>query len=588
MMAAYGGIDIWMERSKLRKAQVNLSRVKEVTSLTASLDAVETTPSAASWADSTATAGAKLLKLLQRLVVHPQSRFRTGWAIFGMILMTYDLVTCPLQAFKDLDDTFFQVMDLSTQIYWTLDIGCHFLTAVYINAELDFRLKKIALQYAKSWFSFDILIVVSVWIDIFVSQVGGDSGIIQYARVLRFLRLARLAKAEGMLADALASVNSPAIVLTLGMVKLMVLMSLISHLNACVWYYVGQDERLGWSRIVRDRSIFYKYLASMHWALTQFQGTSELVPGTTLGERLYAVVTVLVSMLILATFVSGLTNLMMQLENLQASRKHQQRTVRSYLSSHRISSNLSVRIRRYVDWQQTILHAANMNEEEVLKILPSSLLMDLQDEVRAPVFVAHEFFKTFKLIYPRLTRRLAYHALTQLLPPPDEIIFTLQETATRMLFTNSGELLYTAMVRRPDQSVEVLERLDVAGGAYLSEQALWMRWMHKGELLVIHFASLLIMGAAEFIQLVVTHPTAHCSCSLYAKRFLAGIEYDGWRCHDIVSPSSLIPNTARERGVSVLYNVGNAFAAFATADFRKEHLQERMQRIQGMRGSPTE
>merc|ERR1719401_1718808 len=139
---------------------------------------------------------------------------------------------------------------------------------------------------------------------------------LKYLRMLRFLRLLRLAKFERMLSDALAAINSPVLLLVLGMVKLMVSLILLSHVNACLWFHVGHTASHSWAVHFSDDTMAYQYFTSMHWALAQFQGTSEIIPGHTIQERAYAVCTVLFSLLILATFVSSLTNKMMQLHRL--------------------------------------------------------------------------------------------------------------------------------------------------------------------------------------------------------------------------------------------------------------------------------
>lgn len=482
------------------------------------------------------------------LVIDPNSGLRMAWATAGMCFMVYDLITLPMQAFEFEESDFGTGMSWLGQIFWTLDILFSFFTGVFINSELVRSLRTIAWVYMKGWFMFDLIVVVPLWI---VLILGADSDYVnnikafRYLRMLRFLRLLRLAKFERMLSDALASINSPVLLLVLGMVKLMVCLILLSHINACIWFSVGKVDQ-GWTMQVDGKSKFFKYLASMHWALTQFQGTSEIVPGETTGERLYAVCTVLFSLLILSTFVSSLTNMMMELQHLSEDRKFQDREVRSFLVDHRISSSLSVRVRKYVEWKQK-LQKKQHDEVKIAGILPEQLLMDLQDEIRTPLFVHHPFFSLFRDIYPRLSRRLSHTALQVLSPAPGELMFAAQETCFRMYFILEGEGVYTIIRRHVDGQAETVGEANLRKGQHVSEPALWMQWQHRGNFVISKFASIVVLTADSFEALIKTHPPALCSCTLYARRYMNGmIRFAYSRLTDVINPSQMIPADVEE------------------------------------------
>merc|ERR1712070_253626 len=127
---------------------------------------------------------------------------------------------------------------------------------------------------------------------------------------------------------------------------------ILNHINACLWYAVGTKATAGWTNAYEETSVAYKYLTSMHWAITQFQGTSEITPvmggGRDTFERAYAVGTVVFALIILASFVSTLTNMILQLQQLREERTGMQRAVRSYLCDKNISLELSLRVRKYI------------------------------------------------------------------------------------------------------------------------------------------------------------------------------------------------------------------------------------------------
>lgn len=485
------------------------------------------------------------------LIMEPHCTARIIWSVMAVMLMVYDIIVVPLQVYDLDEDGFLLFMSWVNQLFWTADICINFLTAVYVNGEVSRNLLVIASQYGKSWLGFDLLVVVPMWP---ILAGGEESGLLKhlkllkYIRFVRFVRLLRLAKLERMLDEALAGINSPSLLLVVKMIKLMCCLILINHLNACLWYAVG-DHSLGWVQNYEGKSGFARYLISMHWALTQFQGTSEISPGDLTGERLYAVMTVLVSLLLMSTFVSSLTNMMMQLQALHAQKTNERRMVQMYLSQNGISTGLSGRVKSFLAFKHAIQSMLD-TDQEVLKILPDQLTMDLHDEVRRPAFISHHFFHAFQNVYPRLTRKICHGALNPLMRFPEEVVFMLQERCTSMYFVMSGELTYTAQTRHETEVIKVFS-VPVVRSHHLSEAALWLPWEHRGELVVTSFASLLSLNQDDFISIVCTHPPAQVSCVLYARRVIFGLLRGGYNMTDITSLKTIMFKEDKDRrGIS--------------------------------------
>lgn len=544
------GVDLWAEREGLRQSGDNKRRAVQSAWQGATKEGLDVSCGVSSDYSFSTDAGVfhqnqwrtLVAHVEKKFVVDPQSITRMRWAIVGLVLMMYDLVYLPMLAF-DLDANFFtDTMAWFSQVFWSLDIVFTFFTGIHVNSENVVDLQKIARSYFVSWFFLDMLVVMPLWVVMLWSADEDAANSLQafrYFRMLRFLRLLRLAKFERMLSEALAHINSPVIMLVLGMIKLMICLVVLSHVNACTWFAVGQASNNGWTQTVKENTLLYKYMASMHWALTQFQGTSEIVPGGSTWERSYAVMCVLLSLLVLSAFISNLTNMMMQLQALHAERNFQTRAVRSFLSSHKISIALSVRVKKYVEWKHT-LNNKNLHDEEVFQLLPTQLLMDLQNEIRVPCFAHHDFFKIFVQIYPRLTRRICAQALSPNTPAPEELIFSAMETCLRMYFVVAGKLNYTIIRRQSCHTAMAVGSHVVAAGEYLSEPCLWMHWQNKGDLVVGHFANLFVMNSEDFANLVTSHAPALASCTLYARRYAAGMCRWGWAVTDIVTPCKLM------------------------------------------------
>lgn len=506
-------------------------------------------------------------------IMNPTSPKRLGWVFVGMGLMLYDLVAFPMTVFEPPETKFSMFMKYFSQIYWTFDILVSFCTGVNINGDLVMTPMKIAQVYAKTWLTFDVLVTFPLWIIIFMGWDGeGAESMksVRYVRMLRFLRLMRLAKLEHLLGEALALVNSSMVILSFGIVKLMVYLMLLNHFNACVWYGIG-SRKDGWAdkngKHVAGRGLGYKYFCAVHWSLTQFQGTSEVVPGTTLPERIYAACFLLFALMILASFVSSLTNMMMQLQSLKDEKNRQQRAIRSYLSTHKISMALSMRVKKYVDWKLQMLSSQKSNAD-VLAILPKALVVELLYEVRGPVISQNLFFKGLDETFSRTFRRICHEAVTLIWQAPMELIFTAVDEAAVMYFITHGVLRYRVVKIRKgsvskqntstsqhENSVDVDEDLDngsntheVMKGTCMCEAVLWVDWDHCGELKTVTDCAVLSLDSRMFANVIQTNPPAHASSVLYARKFLASLNKFGKVYTDILPEGGIV---SMERSQSV-------------------------------------
>lgn len=494
---------------------------------------------------------------LQNLVLDPQSPKRIVWMSIGMLIMIYDLFVLPMQAFPLPQGWFLRMMQWFGQVFWTIDIFVSFMTGVYVNSELVMRPRTIARVYCSTWFVFDLLVVVPLWV---VESLGIESGagaekstsIFKYARMLRFLRLARLAKFEHYLQEALATVNSSALLLCFGMFKQMSCLIMFNHINACIWYAVGKHGTGGWVQKYEETPLIYRYLTSMHWAFTQFQGTSEVTPtigeGRETLERAYAVITVMFALIILAFFVSRLTNMILQLTQLREERTGMQRAVRAYLCENNISLQLSVRVKKYIDWKQRL--QTKGGSSQVMEFLPKVLQMDLLEEVRGPLITGHSLFWAMRATHIRFFRLICFEGLRPATPAPREMIFSPNETCHQMYFIVTGILRYFSSreallaknqaVEEALMSNETEDIVVLSNGRWLSEAVLWTHWDHRGGCMGVNDSTMLTLGSNDFAMMAKKHGPAHASGVLYARQFVAGLNRFGKNYNDILDSDALI------------------------------------------------
>jgi len=204
--------------------------------------------------------------------------------------------------------------------------------------------------------------------------------------------------------------------------------------------------------------------------------------------------------------------------------------------------------------------------------------MDLQAESRSPIVNNHVFFATLGRVYPRMMRVLCHQALQSISALHGDVVFSAGDICSRMYFVEIGCVIYTPKLlsatlakhrqvlpvrhaptlktflsRRSGRSsnmsytASAKVRAKLTNGnswkltppVYLCEAVLWTRWEHCGELMVASDATLLTVDAETFGQVMKSHPPAHASTVLFARRFILGFNRFGKVYHDVIGPSAL-------------------------------------------------
>lgn len=380
------------------------------------------------------------------------------------------------------------------------------------------------------------------------------------------MRLARLAKLEKYLNEVLGTLNSSMLLLVLSMVKLIVFLVVVVHFIACLWYSAGSSSG-GWVEKFSNRDVGYMYVTSMHWSFSQFQGTSDIVPGqagSPLVERCVAAFTILVSLVILSSFVSSLTNIMLRIQSVRTQMNAMDDAVRLFLSENDISWHLSLRVKKYVDWNQRLARGRE-SASTVLEILPKALQIDLQEETRGPLIAVHKLFATLQTAHPRVFRQICFDALNTLVPAPSEIIFNRDEVCHVMYFVTLGKYRYIEPLAHRAPSTVTLQQTnamnamaysledekqsledendhqitDLRPGAYLSEACLWTHWEHFGVLMGMKHCSHMCMEQVKLSRIAKDNPTGHASIINYARRFVGGLNRFGKKFTDLIDNKEL-------------------------------------------------
>eukprot|EP00747_Dinoflagellata_sp_TGD_P063811 gnl/TRDRNA2_/TRDRNA2_153618_c2_seq1.p1 gnl/TRDRNA2_/TRDRNA2_153618_c2~~gnl/TRDRNA2_/TRDRNA2_153618_c2_seq1.p1 ORF type:complete len:677 (+),score=89.80 gnl/TRDRNA2_/TRDRNA2_153618_c2_seq1:133-2031(+) len=488
----------------------------------------------------------------KRFLLSPQSTRRLIWDCWGLFLIMYDLVFIPMQLLGMDQSAAFEIMMWVTTITWTIDIPLNFVTGVYVKNKLVMRPEIIARYYMSTWLPLDIAVSAVDWTSLLMGfmstssqQASGDS-FLRILRMVRFLRLLRLAKAERFVQSVQARINSNTFVLSLTIARLVLSIIVANHVIACLWYGVGIAQDDGWPHVtgIVDADLSYKYTTAAHWALSNFQASVEIYPVNAI-ERLFAISIGLIALILFSSFLSVITNLMMQLQQFRQKNTQRQRVVRNYLFSNNVSADISARVKKHIEGTSGGIHKEKEEEHKVLSELPTNLQMDLFREVRFPILAGNQFFSELIAEHPRAMRKVCFDCMEDYPVQQGDILFSSGEACSAMTILVRGELTYTRGRRRvstdirgrskpvlPSDEFEAANRRAssvktevskhaIAKGDFLSESVLWTPWEHAGRLVSTKFGSLLLIHQKKFSETMSHHETLQIDARLYASEYLA-------------------------------------------------------------------
>jgi hypothetical protein len=407
--------------------------------------------------------------------------------------------------------------------FWTADILLNFSTG-FISSEglLEMRRDKVAQHYVRSWFAPDLVITILEWFSLIVSI--SSSGILRFgkaaSRSLRALRLLRMPKVHASFNQILSSMNSESLNIIAGLVKFLLLLILVTHYVACVWFWLAdpEDKALTWRGrfLDSDSSGVYGYFTSMHWALTQFTPASMEVVPVNVHERVFTCIVIIVALVVFSSFVSSITQAMSLLRSTHARRVEQQRLMRNYFTEFCIPRELAARCRHFMLQHQRMANK-RIKESDIpcLLLLPKSIREELRSQAFMPLLKAHPFFDFYMQLCPVGMRQICASATDEVSMLPLEEIFWHGQNVNRMFFVRVGSVSYCHRVHR-------ILPLEVRAGQWACEETLWS----KASLVDGPFRAasggceLITVLPAEFQSIARIHPGPLRFCVGYAEAFV--------------------------------------------------------------------
>mmetsp|Transcript_15596 Transcript_15596/g.35798 ORF Transcript_15596/g.35798 Transcript_15596/m.35798 type:complete len:775 (-) Transcript_15596:69-2393(-) len=479
---------------------------------------------------------------LAKHMIHPNSKRRLLWDLLGMTLVVYDIITIPLQVFEPKKNLFSTVMAWCLAVFWTVDFPTGFLTGFTQDGRLVMNPLYVGKHYMTSWMPLDLFLISLDWFLLLFADSEDSSAVatlgitrfgkaFRVVRILRVLRLLRLMKIPRYLSRVEERIESELVAVIVGIVKLTAAILLINHLVACSWYGIGVGPyrgRRNWVDVYvpEDESGPYRYTTSLHWSLTQFTPAGmEVYPSNTI-ERVFNIIVVIFAMVTFSWFISSITNAMTHLRNMNSDYARQLLELSRFVRFQKISSQLSLRIRRHLE-HIIVKGSQEINEKDVqlFKFLSEPLRMELHVEIYSKTLMHHPLFNKFAEMNTVAMRKICHQTLSTTMISLGDCLFSWGETCDQMYFVKHGRLIYT------QDKGEYGYNEVVSNGSWMCEACLWTCWRHLGWAYASTKASLLGLDGSKFLRVIRGCSSPTLQPAIYASAFLSFINKDDSTIH---------------------------------------------------------
>lgn len=374
--------------------------------------------------------GDKKVKWSVRILLRPEGVVRVVWEILVTLVLLYLAFIIPYtSAFEPSNQNLLETIDLISLIVFSIDILLNFNTAYYNKGEIVTNRVKIAKNYAKFWLWIDSFSAIPFnYIFVQSSHHIQTVNFFKLARELKLLKLVRLSQLKTLIFRLEDQIANEKFVSLLMILKLLLYLFLIAHFFACIMFSISSTD-LGPNSFISSMSNkSYEatestsdfYITSLYWAFSTMTavGFGDLSPITT-HERLFGVITMLLSSLMFGVIIGNIGSLIEKYSIKETERRETLTNANTFMKKKNLQSNLINKVRRYIDYA---FHFDTYKEVH-LKDMLLNLSIPLQEEIffhtNGHAIKACKVFDSFPKTF---SNQIAQVLQVEIFSPLDQII----------------------------------------------------------------------------------------------------------------------------------------------------------------------
>ncbi|CAK4070104.1 unnamed protein product [Aphanomyces euteiches] len=380
------------------------------------------------------------------LMFDPDSDIKIKWDLALALCVLYTTCVVPVRISFGLEASgIVSVFEVFIDVAFFFDIAFSFRTGIInpTTGQVYYNKRQIAQEYIRGWFLIDFASTVPI--ESIVKWLYPDSSsntfstakIFRGLKLARLLKLVRIRKISNMISKFEEEVFANQSFLSL--VKILLFLLFLSHLVACVWFYVAQASPYSWALasgyLGNDYShaVTLQYLSSLYWAIVTMAtiGYGDIVPKTK-NELIIAMFVMVIGVSMFGYIVGNITALV---DNLNASGRMQSERL-TMLKEYVIARNLPKHTgKRILDhFEYFYRHRSVFDEEAILSNLPTVMRNEVVHHVLNKFISRIDFLAEF---HEGLVSDMAV-AMHPFFCIKEEAVYFQNEIAVHVFFLTKG------------------------------------------------------------------------------------------------------------------------------------------------------
>lgn len=361
-------------------------------------------------------------------VMDPRSTHRLIFDVAVVCALTYELTMIPVVLAWDFDSTaVLQRVNYCVTIFWTVDIAVNFRTGFLLDGELFMNSRRVAIQYMKTFFALDLVIVMTDWLSIIFTAMsegeevsfGGVAGMFRISKLSRLLRIVSLLRIVRMRSRVPLDAFIPASILqhvhlSGKFAKTICLVLTMSHFMSCAWYAMGRSSNRSWLDLPRADGSYHEtgfwdaYLTSFHFSIAQVtQGCMDVYP-LNYWERTFNILSCLIGLLFGTMLVGSLSATLVRFESMQEERTTKMNCLLRYLRQNNFDRMTQLQVRKQARARLNDEVLLREDQVDILELLSTTLKHQLREELFMPHLRHHAVFRLWLWFDRSASEQLCY------------------------------------------------------------------------------------------------------------------------------------------------------------------------------------
>ncbi|GBG31530.1 Potassium voltage-gated channel protein eag [Hondaea fermentalgiana] len=350
-------------------------------------------------------------------IIHPESAFSLYWSLLMSFLIFYATLMVPVRISFDIGTSKTSPalwIDLFVDVLFAIDMYIQTRTAIKKPGNLDeyeFRRAVILRRYLRTWFIVDLVAAVPFdLVFVFGKDTKAEEANLLFTKLLkalRFMRVAKLIKVSKLrqlvsgMEDRLGIFDiNPGI---RRLAETAVLTFVVSHLTACLWYFVSSTAREAnegsWIESYQDdygtQDNGSLYLTSLYWSVSTLTsvGFGDIKPANN-AERFVATLACWAGATVFGYVIGQMSSMVADLNQISFQYHRKMDSINAYLKYRKVPPQLQKRIRRF--FRYYIGRKMLFDESQILNELTHGLKVELSMFLTKDVLRNIHIFKDIK------------------------------------------------------------------------------------------------------------------------------------------------------------------------------------------------